>query len=86
MKKWDQLRKMVSEILVQDHTVGYAFFELKLHRIEANIMCENERSKKLFTDFGFRLEGMSKNYLYINGAWRDHFKYALTREDWNKVL
>ena len=68
------------------HTVGYAFFELKLHRIEANIICENERSKKLFTSFGFRPEGMSKNYLYINGAWRDHYKYALTREDWDKVL
>lgn len=66
-------------------TVGYAFFKLKLHRIEANIICENQRSLNLFKNFGFRHEGMSKNYLNVNGAWRDHEKFALNREDWEDV-
>ena len=66
--------------------VAYVFFKLKLHRIEANIMCENQRSIKFFKNFGFRHEGMSKNYLYINGAWRDHDKFALTIEDWENIL
>lgn len=67
-------------------SVAYAFFQLKLHRIEANIICENELSIRYFKGFGFRYEGMSKNYLYVNGAWRDHEKFALTREDWEDVL
>jgi len=67
-------------------TVGYTFFRLKLHRIEANIICGNQRSLNLFSKFGFRHEGMSKNYLYVDDAWRDHEKFALTREDWDKVL
>lgn len=68
------------------HAVAYAFFKLNLHRIEANIMCSNERSIKFFKSFGFRHEGMSKNYLFIDNAWRDHEKFALTREDLDKVL
>lgn len=67
-------------------TVAYAFFKLKLHRIEANIICENKRSINFFKSFGFRHEGMSKNYLWVDGAWKDHEKLALTREDWDKVL
>lgn len=67
-------------------TVVYVFFKLKLHRIEANVICENERSIKFVKNFGFRHEGMSKNYLYIDNAWRDHEKFALTREDWEDVL
>lgn len=62
-------------------TIAYAFFELKLHRIEANIICSNTHSIKFFQSCGFRHEGMSKNYLYINDAWQDHDKYALTVED-----
>jgi ribosomal-protein-alanine N-acetyltransferase len=27
---------------------------------------------------GFRVEGLARNYLYINGAWRDHVLTALT--------
>ena len=67
-------------------TVVHAFFKLKLHRIEANVICENERSIKFIRSFGFRHEGKSKNYLKINGTWRDHEKFALTREDWEDVV
>lgn len=67
-------------------TVAHVFFNLKLHRIEANIICENQRSIKFIKNFRFRHEGMSKNYLYVDNAWRDHEKFALTREDWENVL
>ncbi len=58
-------------------TVQYAFDEMKLHRIEANIMPHNVRSIKLITAVGFEEEGLAKKYLKINGKWQDHFHYVM---------
>ena len=59
-------------------TVQYAFDTLKLHRVMANYMPENVRSAKLLDKIGFEIEGLAKQYLWINGAWRDHVLTALT--------
>ena len=60
----------------------YAFEDLKLHRLEANIQPGNERSKRLVEHARFRCEGYSPRYLKIGGRWRDHERWAITREDW----
>lgn len=60
----------------------YGFQRLKLHRMEANIIPENEPSSRLVQRLGFRLEGRSPRYLKIGGRWRDHDRWALTIEDW----
>ncbi len=66
--------------------VAYAFFKLELHRVEANVQPDNISSVKLFENAGFRDEGYSKNYLRIDGKWRDHRKFAVTLEDWGMLF
>lgn len=60
--------------------VNYVFYQMGLHRIEANIQPANLRSERLVKACGFVLEGFSKNYLKINGKWCDHNRFAITKE------
>lgn len=50
----------------------YAFKELGLHRIEANVMPKNRASLRVLEKNQFINEGISKYYLKINGVWEDH--------------
>jgi [ribosomal protein S5]-alanine N-acetyltransferase len=60
--------------------VEYAFQELRLHRIEANIMPRNAASLKVADKLGFTVEGLARKYLKINGVWEDHLHAVLLNE------
>jgi [ribosomal protein S5]-alanine N-acetyltransferase len=62
--------------------LSYAFENLRLHRIEANIQPENVFSKALAARLGFRMEGFSPRYLKVAGRWKDHERWAIRREEW----
>ena len=62
--------------------VSRAFRAHGLHRVEANIQPENVASIRLVRRLRFRKEGLSLRYLKIDGSWKDHERWAVTREEW----
>ncbi|WP_219416239.1 GNAT family N-acetyltransferase [Pseudonocardia nigra] len=63
--------------LVVDHCFGRA----GLHRVEATVRPENAASLRVLAKLGFREEGLFRRYLDVDGAWRDHYCFALTAEE-----
>ena len=58
--------------------IAHAFSPaVHLHRIQANVLPENARSVALLQRLGFEDEGLAREYLFIDGAWRDHRMFAL---------
>jgi len=49
---------------------------LNLHRLQAAVRPENTRSLNLLQRSGFETEGLARDYLFIDGAWRDHHLLA----------
>ena len=66
-----------SVALATDH----CFSHLGLHRMEICIRPENGPSLRVVEKLGFRYEGLRRRYIHINGDWRDHFCFALVREE-----
>ncbi|MDK9695967.1 MAG: GNAT family N-acetyltransferase [Siculibacillus sp.] len=61
--------------------VVHAFATLRLHRIEASCLPENDRSIRLLEKVGFTREGLARRYLCIAGEWRDHILWGLLADD-----
>ncbi len=57
---------------------GHVFDAIGLNRIEAACHPDNAPSRRLLLKCGFEKEGFARDYLKINGEWRDHELYALT--------
>ena len=62
-------------------STGFAFSSLRLHRIEAACLPDNEPSIRLLTRTNFQQEGLARAYLRINGIWQDHLLFALLESD-----
>lgn len=58
--------------------IDYAFGPMRLHRLMAGYVVGNARSARVLARLKFRVEGIAKGYLFIDGAWRDHVLTALT--------
>jgi ribosomal-protein-alanine N-acetyltransferase len=59
----------------------YLFNNTGLHRVEIDIRPENAASLRIVEKLGFRYEGLKERFIHINGAWRDHYVFALTSEE-----
>lgn len=60
--------------------IEFAFKQLNLHQLYANIDLENEISKTLFTNLGFQIIGVKKQWNLINGKYVDEISYQLINE------
>ena len=49
--------------------------------MEICIRPENQASLRVVEKLGFRYEGLRRRYIHIDGDWRDHYAFALVRED-----
>ncbi len=50
---------------------------VNLHRVQAAHRPENLRSARVLLRLGFEAEGLAPDYLYIDGAWREHIISAV---------
>ena len=62
--------------------ITYAFEELNLHRLMANYLPHNHRSANVLKRLGFQIEGIARDYLFINGQWQDHVLTSLVNSNW----
>lgn len=59
---------------------NFCYKELGLHRVEASTLLDNAASQKVLLNNGFVELGVNRNYLFINGQWRDHKNFYMTQE------
>lgn len=64
------------------HTMlDFAFGPLGLHRVTAAIGPENAASMKVAERAGFRREGVLRDHVHTNGAWRDSILVSVLADD-----
>jgi ribosomal-protein-alanine N-acetyltransferase len=61
--------------------VDHCFVAAGLHRIEIAIRPENSNSLRVVEKLGIRDVGYAPAYLHIDGDWRDHRLFAITKEE-----
>ena len=57
--------------------IQFAFRQLNLHQLYANIDIENVVSLSLFTNFGFEKIGVKKQWNLVNGQYKDEALFQL---------
>jgi ribosomal-protein-alanine N-acetyltransferase len=57
--------------------IAAVFERYKLHRIMASHQPENLRSARVLRRLGFGIEGYSRDFMRVNGEWRDNVLVAL---------
>ena len=60
--------------------IDHCFRTVGLHRIEVAIRPENHASLRVVDKLGIPLVGLAPGYLHIDGDWRDHLLFGITRE------
>jgi len=62
--------------------VGHGFAELRLHRISATIVADNDASKRVVERLGFVHEGTKRDDAFLDGEHVDREVYAVLSDEW----
>ena len=68
-----------TEVARQLVITGFNTFHL--HKVEAGVATENERSIRVLEKAGMTREGLRRKVLPIRGGWKDNFHYAIVEDD-----
>lgn len=74
----------IDEVLAPDAgriMMRYAFAELQLHRLWAEIYDYDESKKKLFTTLGFKQDGCFRDNHWSEGRWHDSLFFSRLSND-----
>ena len=63
-----------------------AFYELRLHRVQAETSTQSVRSQRLLERLGFVRYGVAEAYIKIAGTWQDDVLYQLLTPDPDLVM
>ncbi len=76
-------RGLMSEAL--STVLDYAFDELELHRIEADVDPDHAASLALLRKFGFIDEGRFRDRWFVHGTWHDSIMLGLLSKDYRPL-
>lgn len=76
-KYWGQ--GIMTEVL--QAVLNYAFNEIELNRVQADVFDGNIASEHVLTKCGMQLEGIARQKYYKNGKFIDTAQYAIIRSD-----
>ena len=60
--------------------IDYSFFHLNLHQLYANIIEDNIKSISLFTKCNFKQVGVKKEWVLLNGKYKNELLFQLINE------
>lgn len=63
----------------------YGFNDLSFHRIQLNVLEFNVGAIFLYEKFGFKKEGIFREFVLRDGKRYNLFLYGLLRDEWNKM-
>ncbi|GAA1197158.1 hypothetical protein GCM10009675_10450 [Prauserella alba] len=61
-----------------------AFGALRRHRVSAAVGPDNEASHAVVRRVGFTREGLLRDHVFTNGAWRDSVLYSILAGEWTR--
>ncbi len=76
----DDRRRLGYASSALDLFIFYAFRTLGLHQIFCNIGADNEASLRLFSNFGFEIIGIKKDWRKSLEGWSDEYVFQLINE------
>ena len=64
----------------------FGFAQLKLHRIWANVIAENEASQRVLEKIGMQCEGKLRENQWMKDRWWDTLLYGILEQEWRQIM